>query len=187
MSKIFLITHPEVNIQPHEKIDEWTLSDIGIARAQSLSRELFLKKIDSIYTSTEPKAKTVAEMVTRELAMPLVEKECLVEIDRSSTGYLPFDEFMDTVRQFFSEPSKSVRGWETADDATHRIVACLDAIVENNTGEQIALIGHGALFTLLQCHIKGIGPTIDMDQEELGSIAEIDWGKKEVISNWRRY
>lgn len=187
MAKLYLITHPEVNIDPYEPIEEWTLSEKGLLRVQRLLEEPFWSNIGSLYTSTEPKAKVVADLAAEKYKLRLAAKKCLAEIDRSSTGYIPRAEFVKVVGEFFSQPNVSIRGWETAMAVTKRIVGCVETIVETDGNEHIALIGHGGAFTLFQCYLKGCSPTVDMDQEDVGSIAEADWDQKRIISSWRRY
>ncbi len=187
MTKLFLITHPDVVIDPKQAIDEWVLSEKGIDRAKALMNEPFWKDISAIYSSTEPKAKAVAEMATHKFDIPVFEKESLVEIDRSSTGFMPYDEFMDTVRDFFIRPDESCKGWETARAAMKRVSECTEKIMKKHAGENIALVGHGAAFALLLSYIKGVEPSFDLCQDGVGFISEIDWEKREIISSWRKY
>lgn len=187
MTKLFLITHPDVVIDPKQAIDEWILSEKGIDRAKALMSEPFWKDISAIYSSTEPKARAVAEMAAHKFYIPIFERECLVEIDRSSTGFMPFDEFMTVVNDFFKNPDKSCKGWETARAAMKRVSECTEQIMKKHTGENIALVGHGAAFALLLSYIKGVEPTFDLCQDGVGFVSELDWGKREIISVWGKY
>ncbi|MFA6322393.1 MAG: histidine phosphatase family protein, partial [Candidatus Buchananbacteria bacterium] len=119
--------------------------------------------------------------------IPLLKKECLVEIDRSSTGFMPYDEFINTVKDFFKKPDKSCRGWETAHAAMQRVSSCVEDLMKKSGGKNIVLIGHGTAFALLLSYIKGIEPNFDLCQDGVGFISEIDWDKKEIISDWRKY
>ncbi len=187
MTKLFLITHPDVVIDPKQAIDEWVLSEKGIDRAKALTDIQFWNDISVIYSSTEPKAKTVAEMAAHKFAIPIFENKCLVEIDRSSTGFMPFDEFMTVQKDFFNNPDRSCRGWETAHAAIKRVSECTEQIMKKHAGENIALVGHGAAFALLLSYIKGVEPTFDLCQDGVGFVSEIDWDKREIISMWEKY
>jgi broad specificity phosphatase PhoE len=80
----------------------------------------------------------------------------LGENDRSATGYLPPAEFELMADQFFAQPTESIRGWETAQDAQHRIVAAVDQIANlSSTNFPVAIVSHGAVGTLLLCHLNG--------------------------------
>jgi broad specificity phosphatase PhoE len=187
MTKLFLITHPDVVIDPKQKIDEWVISEKGIKRAKDLMDNPLWGEVAVIYSSTEQKAKTIAEMAKHKFSLPLFEKEGLVEIDRSSTGFMPFDEFMDTVKEFFKKPDQSCKGWETANAAMSRVSLCIESIMKKHSGENVVLIGHGAAFALLLSDIKGIKPTFDLCQDGVGFVSEIDWDKREIISMWKAY
>jgi len=186
-ANLFLVTHPDVVIDPKQPVNDWVLSEDGLKRASLLMEELFWNEVDEIYSSTESKARTVAEMAAQHFKKPLFFKDCLVEIDRSSTGFLPYDEFMETVNLFFENHERSCRGWEPAKDALKRVAECVGKIMAENNGKNIALVGHGAAFALLLCYIKNIPPTFDMCQDGVGFISEIDWKNKEIISYWRKY
>lgn len=187
MKKLFLITHPDVVIDPSQPIDKWVLSKKGIDRAKALMTGTFWKDVSVIYTSTEPKAKTVAKMAAQKFNIPIFEKESLVEIDRSFTGFLPYDEFMNTVMNFFKRPDESCRGWETARTAMKRISSCVEGIMKKSHEEDIVIVGHGVTFALLLCYVKSIEPSFGLCQDGVGFISEIDWEKREIISSWRKY
>jgi hypothetical protein len=61
-ANLLLITHPDVVIDPKQSIDDWVLLEEGLKRVSFLMKEPFWRKVDEIYSSTESKAKTVAEM-----------------------------------------------------------------------------------------------------------------------------
>ncbi len=187
MAKLFLITHPDVVIDPKEAIDEWQLSEKGLERAKDLMKKVFWKEIVAIYSSPERKAKAVAEMASEKFGIPLLLKEDLREIDRSSTGFMPYDDFMSAVNEFFRKPDDSCRGWETARAARQRVSDCTESIMGEHPGGSISLIGHGAAFALLLSHIKNVEPSFDLCQDGVGFIAEIDWERKEIVSPWEKY
>ena len=57
---------------------------------------------------------------------------------------------------FFAQPTVSVRGWERAIDAQTRIVGAVRALVAADTSTGlIAIVSHGAVGTLLYCHLAG--------------------------------
>lgn len=187
MTKLFLITHPDVFIDPNQAIDKWKLSEKGIDRARALLNKSFWKDVSAIYSSTEPKAKTVAEMAGQKYNIPVIENENLVEIDRSSTGFMPYEKFMDTVRDFFKNPDESCRGWESARAARKRVSLATEEIMQKNNENNIVLLGHGAAFALLISYIKSMEPTFDLCQDGVGFISEIDWNTREIISMWKEY
>lgn len=156
MSTIYFITHSDVFIDANTSITEWSLCERGVKRFQKMLRLDWVKSIAGIYCSTENKAIEGAVILSDFLQLPINTMQELGENDRSSTGYLPALEFEAVANQFFSHPTLSVRGWETAQDAQSRIIAVIHKIVEQNQGNlPLAIVSHGAVGTLLLCHLNG--------------------------------
>ncbi|MBI2410396.1 MAG: histidine phosphatase family protein [Candidatus Kerfeldbacteria bacterium] len=194
MSKLFFITHPDVIIDSNIPIEKWDLSEKGENEALSLLMQPFWQTVDIIYTSEETKAVTVGEMASQKFMLQYIKKGCIGEIDRSSTGYLPYEEYMEAVKHFFEEPEKSYNGWETAQAATQRIVSCVDKIVSSHPNQNIAIIGHGGTAGLLICYMKGVVPNfknVPADTTKvpagLGFFIELDWKNRKINSEWVKY
>jgi broad specificity phosphatase PhoE len=152
----FYVTHPDVVVDPARPVPEWTLSERGRERMRSGLRQPWLGDVRSIHCSTERKAIDAASIWAGPLGLPVTSHADLGENDRSSTGFLPPDEFERTADAFFAEPQASVRGWERAVDAQRRVVAAVERIDrEDATPGALAIIGHGAVGTLLHCHLAG--------------------------------
>ena len=96
-------------------------------------------------------------MLAEHLALPFTEVADLGENDRSATGFLPPAEFEAVADAFFAQPLQSVRGWERAIDAQARMVRAVEAIAaaERDTA-RVAIVAHGAVGTLLYCHLAGL-------------------------------
>ena len=86
------------------------------------------------------------------------------ENDRRATGFLEADEFETVAEQFFASPETSVRGWERACDAQKRIVREAEGILAEHVSGDILLVGHGAVGTLLYCHLAGVAISRRFDQ-----------------------
>ena len=132
----------------------WPLSELGKKRMRSGLRQPWVREIGSIYCSTEQKAIDAATILSQHLGVPFVEVSELGENDRSATGFLPPDEFERVADEFFATPTVSVRGWERAVDAQERVVKAIERIAEETEGV-IAIVAHGAVGTLLYCHLAG--------------------------------
>ncbi len=155
MSTVYFITHPEVSIDPAVPVTDWSLSDIGSNRMHKMLKLDWINSISSIYSSTEKKAIDGAQILSDHLQFTFEKMEDLGENDRSSTGYLPAEEFERVADEFFQSPSHSTRGWETAKDAQKRIVRAVSDITQSQTeNTSIAIVSHGAVGTLLLCHLN---------------------------------
>ena len=137
-------------------VPRWPLSELGKQRMRAGLRQPWIREVTSVYCSTEQKAIDGAEILATHLSLPVHQVEHLGENDRSATGFLPPDEFERVADEFFATPEKSVRGWERALDAQARIVRAVEQIaLKDKTGGAIAIVSHGAVGTLLYCHLAG--------------------------------
>lgn len=164
----YFITHPEVTILPEVPIPQWPLSAAGRARMERGLAQPWVPRITSIYASTERKAVEAAHILAAHLALPVQCIPTLGENDRSSTGYLPRQEFEAVADLFFARPAESVRGWERAIDAQSRIVAAVTALAAaDRTDGAVAIVAHGAVGALLYCHLAGM--VIDRRHDQPGN------------------
>ena len=152
MTTLYFITHPNVVVSRDVPVPRWPLSELGKQRMRAGLRQPWVKDIGAIYCSTEQKAIDGAEILAAHLSLPFSTIEELGENDRSATGFLPPDEFERVADQFFARPHESVRGWERAIDAQARIVQAVERIQHDAT---VAIVSHGAVGTLLYCHLAG--------------------------------
>ncbi len=156
MSIAYLITHPEVIIDPAVPVPEWELSERGLARLEAMLRQPWVRTIGAIYSSTERKAAQAAARLGSELGLEVVYWKKLAEIDRSSTGYLKLEEHDRLVAALFDFPERSARGWERAVDAQQRIVAAVErALGQSPNSAHVAIVAHGGVGALLLYHLRG--------------------------------
>ena len=91
------------------------------------------------------------------------------ENDRSATGFLPSDAFEAMADRFFGFPQISAQGWEKAIDAQSRIVAAVSRALAAVPRERpVVFCGHGAVGTLLKCHLDGRPIARSEDQSRHG-------------------
>ena len=153
----YFITHPNVVVSRDVPVPRWPLSELGLKRMRAGLAQPWVREISSIYCSTEQKAIDGARILADHLGLSFAEIEDLGENDRSATGFLPPDEFERVADQFFASPTVSVRGWERAVDAQARIVKAVERISGNESSKRaIAIVSHGAVGTLLYCHLAGV-------------------------------
>lgn len=119
-------------------------------------RQPWMSEVSAIYCSTEQKAVDAAEIMAGHLALGYTRVHTLGENDRSATGFLSPHEFEAVADEFFARPEHSVRGWEKAADAQARIVDAVRSIAASDQSHgAIAIVAHGAVGTLLYCHLSG--------------------------------
>lgn len=112
---ILYACHPEVAPDPEVPVPRWHLSDLGIRRMRAFAARL--PRPEAVWASTECEAIEAAGILAARFGLPVQVHAGLDENDRSSTGYLPPDQFQAAADAFFAAPEVSQQGWEPAVDA----------------------------------------------------------------------
>jgi broad specificity phosphatase PhoE len=167
MVRVHFITHPDVVVDPAVPVPEWRLSERGLGRMRALLDQLWVPSLRAVHCSTEQKALDGALVLADHLGLVPERHAALGENDRSSTGFLPPAQFERVADAFFASPETSIRGWETAAAAQQRIVGAVERILAEPTEGAVAIVSHGAVGTLLLCHIAG--HPIDRRHDQPGS------------------
>lgn len=158
MSEVFFVTHPEVVIDPEIPVPDWPLSETGRARMVAFATALAGRPIAAVYASEERKARDGAEILAQHFGLEVRVRAGLEENDRSATGYIAPPEFWEVVEQFFAHPTRSVRGWATAQESQDRIVRAVSGVCEETAGEGLVIIlSHGGVGRLLRAKLEGVG------------------------------
>ncbi|MBU8545125.1 MULTISPECIES: histidine phosphatase family protein [Roseomonadaceae] len=188
MPQVHFLTHPEVAIDPAVPVPDWPLSPRGLARSRAMLTEDWVPGIGAVFSSTERKARDMADILAGHLGLGVTQMEALGENDRSATGYLPPPEFEATADAFFAAPEQSVRGWERAVDAQARIVAAVAAVLGQAPPGDVAIVAHGGVGALLLCHIKGIAISRAEDQPGAGGGNAFRFAREgwRLVEGWRR-
>jgi broad specificity phosphatase PhoE len=185
MTKVFFITHPEVDVDPQIPITEWKLSARGTERMYQMLKQKWVPEIKHIFASDERKAKAATEILARHLSLGFSIEAELGENDRSSTGFLPPQEFEATADLFFDHPDQSIRGWETAKAAQRRIVRAVTSLMQPTPTGAIAIVAHGGVGALLLCWLKGVPISRLEDQPGQGHFFAFQRDSRQLLHGWR--
>ena len=183
--RVYVVSHPEVAVDPTVPVPRWGLSAAGRARLVHLLAQPWAGTLSRVVASSETKAVQTAEALAAPLGLPVVVDEHLGEHDRSSTGFLPPARFEAMADAFFAHPDVSVSGWETARDAQRRIIAAVTRVTAGADGD-VAVVCHGGVGTLLLCDLLGVPIDRRYDQLGQGSWYVFDPVTREVPHGWRR-
>ncbi len=165
MTYCVYLTHPNVEIDPAKPVAHWDLSDKGRERLEQGLRQPWLLEIEHVVSSREKKAIETGQIIANHLGIELMTAPDLQENDRGTTGFLPPDEFEAVADEFFSRPAVSIRGWERALDAQSRVVSAIKAAQTTlPADEPVLFTGHGAVGTLLKCHLANTAIDRRFDQ-----------------------
>ncbi|MEI4473653.1 histidine phosphatase family protein [Frigidibacter sp. MR17.24] len=173
-------------VDPARDIRRWQLSPTGIARMRAFAASPSAAAIATIRASAETKAIEAAGLLAAARGLPVSVDAEFGENDRSATGFLPPTEFEATADRFFAAPETAVRGWETAVAAQARVVAATARLLDAApaTGD-IAIVAHGAVGTLLWCHLAGLPIARSHDQPFQGHFWRIDLPDRRPRHGWR--
>ncbi|MBU1304088.1 MAG: phosphoglycerate mutase family protein [Alphaproteobacteria bacterium] len=164
------VTHPQVRIDANVPVPLWGLSELGRQRAQSFAASGIVPKGAMIFSSRESKAMELADILAEATGALVLTDHLMGENDRSATGFLPPSLFEATADRFFAHPDQSADGWERAIDAQRRIVATVQtALGSVPKGTPAVFCGHGAVGTLLKCHVSGRSIDRREDQSRHGN------------------
>jgi broad specificity phosphatase PhoE len=186
--RVYLITHPDVVVDPNVPVPRWPLSARGLERMRMFLTHPFVPQIGSVYCSTEQKAIDAAAVLAAHCGVDYETVEALGENDRSSTGYLPAAEFQATADLFFAQPEHSVRGWETAAAAQRRIAGAVEAILARDTRHaDVALVSHGGVAALFLCHLKrtSISRAAEQPGTSGGNYYAFDAATRSLLHGWK--
>ena len=183
------VTHPQVLMDPAVPVPDWGLSALGRARAEAAARQPWVRALARVVTSEERKARDTAAILAGAAGVEAEVWPDLHENDRSATGYLPPAEFEAAADAFFSRPAESFRGWETAEAAQARIRTAVGAVLEGHpTDRPLAIVGHGAVGTLLWLALSGRHISRDADQPNGGgNLFVFDLRDRRPLSGWMTF
>lgn len=186
MPTLYFISHPEVTVDFNVPIERWDLSAKGRERLGALLTQPWLKNVHHLFSSNETKAKTTARAISKKLGVKNQVLMALGEMDRSSTGAMPLDQFNTLVDEFFANPTLSVRGWERGIDAQARIIRAIKSIIHqcNNPGD-IVVVSHGGVGALLLSYLKSAPISRSEDQPGQGHYFAINTDTMGLIHQWR--
>ncbi|MGI3171553.1 histidine phosphatase family protein [Pseudooceanicola sp. C21-150M6] len=156
MPLIRYLTHPQIVVDAAVPVPDWSLSPVGAARVAAIADAPIWQGTRQVISSGERKALETAGPIATCLGLPVTVRERMGENDRSSTGFLPPDEFELMANRFFGDPDISAEGWETARDAQSRILAEVLEVIEGPLSGDVLIVGHGGVGTLLWCALSGV-------------------------------
>lgn len=187
MSILRYITHPNVEIDPHTPVTEWHLSDVGRRRAHALLEQSWIDSVDLVISSAETKAIETAELIAARRNLVVDVRRSTGEIDRSATGFVEPERHELLADQFFADPERSTSGWERAVDAQRRIVDAVSDVLGTpiDAVGDVAVVGHGAVGTLLLCHLDGRAISRSHDQSGQGHYWSYDRSDHRLLHAWR--
>jgi broad specificity phosphatase PhoE len=140
------------------------LSDEGREQARLLARRLVDLAPTSIYSSTLPRARKTAEIVSSELGLEVRELDDLREVNCGEWEGVAFDEVRRTqpelYRAWLHDPSTPAPGGESFSDVDTRVRRAMLAIGEHEAATQgksiPVIVSHGLAIRILATGLLGL-------------------------------
>lgn len=148
MTKLYIVRHAPVNIDFSVPSSQWEISQDGIRATRDLVSQASWHEIGRIYHSPEPKAEATARVISEFTGIPAEVRDELCELQVPTIH--PFEEFVRRVGAYlegFPDP-----GFEDWDQATSRIVHCVDNLIRDSNGTSAAMVSHGRILAVLFSH-----------------------------------
>ncbi len=182
MGLVRYVSHPEVSIDASIPVPEWSLSEVGRARAEFAATCQWASDIDRIVTSSETKAIETAEILAAAAGAAVEVRDRIGEIDRSSTGYVSHERHEELADRLFAAPHESAEGWERAVDATARMMMHLDDLWD--VDGHVVIVGHGGVGTLVMCALGGFPVARSRDQPHGGCHWVWSTSEQQLLHEW---
>ena len=190
MTYALYVTHPQVVQDPNVPVPRWGLSEKGRGRAERFANHRMVRAARRIISSNETKALELAAALATVSEVRVESGENFGENDRSSTGFVPPERFEQLADAFFARPEISTEGWERAIDAQARVVGAFEsALAVHDPVVPVIFTGHGAVGTLLKCHLGGRAIARSEDQRRIGdpgggNVFVVRIGDRALITDW---
>jgi broad specificity phosphatase PhoE len=183
VSLLYLVRHAEVLLRGDLPMTSWQLSPTGEQQARDLARSHAWRGLTLIASSPEAKAVATAQPTAEAVGLDLRIEPDLHEVDRGATPLVSRSEYDALVEAHFASPAESVSGWEPAAVARPRVVACIERLTGEASGD-VCVVSHGLVLSHYLAHLRGLA-TPDMNEWRaipLPGIAIVDAGRGEVVA-----
>jgi broad specificity phosphatase PhoE len=156
---LILVRHSVVQPNPNQPAAQWGLSDAGRQRCIPLAERLVPYRPSIVITSVEPKAEETGRLIAQRLNVPVQTAANLHEHERRNVVWFDSEaDFEAQVARFFAQPDELVFGEETAEQAYHRFQQAIDDVVIQHPDQNMVIVAHGTVLSLLIGRVAGLDP-----------------------------
>jgi len=181
MTKIVLVRHAPVKIDPNTRADTWDLSPESKQLCQALAAAIRVYNLQWIYTSSEPKAIQTGAFIAHSLGIERITAPHLQETERHTKHfYASQDNFRAAVRQAMSEPDKVVFGDEAFSVARTRLEKQLARLADNHTGKTFGVVSHGRILAMFLGKVLAQSPISIWENLKMPAYAVLSWDKMKI-------
>lgn len=180
--RLFLIKHGRPRVVPELPARQWTLCDEGLRQSERLAQWFKAHLPTQVVSSLEPKARETGKVLASRLKLPFSPAPNLHEHQRENEPYFPdAAQFEARLRDFFAEPSRLTFGEETADQAHSRFAQAVKKVMEEYLIDDVALVAHGTVITLLVSRANGLSPFPLWKALGFCGVIEVEWPSLKLV------
>ena len=171
MNTVFLVRHGENRANITKEFSckhvDYSLTEKGVIQATQTARHFRGKRIDSIYASPLKRARETADIIGRELCLPVVMVEEFREVQVGTLELQPVSKALwdvhDAIVQDWwnGRPDSQFPDGENYHQLLARMQQGLKRVLHGQRNARTIIVGHGGIFTFT---IKGICPEADHDR-----------------------
>lgn len=184
-TRLFLIRHAQVEVQPQHDARTWGLSVKGAQQAAQLATLPMWDIIDRIVVSSEPKTRLTVAAVLIQRNLPVTVDARFDELHRP--GWVGAEEYALQVQRTFADPAHPAGEWEAATAALVRFRAGIADLCTEFAGATLALVGHGLTFSLYRAHLLGQTHVrfADWQQLSFAAVALVDPVTEKLLQDFQ--
>ena len=158
MTEFILVRHSNSAVDLTKPAATWGLTEAGKANCYPLAQQLASHNLTAVFTSHEPKALQTGQIIGEVLGIRVQTAVNLHEHDRSNVREMGGEEFKRNVARLFTDPDALFFGTESGRQAQCRFTQAVQAVLQNNPNEKVAIVAHGTVITLFLAAYNDIEP-----------------------------
>ena len=156
------------------------MTDVGIMQMEHLAERLRLVNVSAIYSSDLNRSSTGASIIARYHDVPLHTLPELREMHFGDWEGLTLKEIRERFPDELKKREADVVNYqapgegESIESLSERVMSCFRGILEDQKGNDIVLVGHGAVNRVILCH------ALDLDLSRMFKIHQ-DYGCLNIV------
>jgi alpha-ribazole phosphatase len=164
LTKILLVRHGITKLHTRGRFwgkTDIPLSNAGIKQAGQLRNRLATERIDAIYSSTQSRARSTAEIIASGHEVDVTACEELCECNFGYIEGLDYEEIKRLYPPLAEELSNwqavSFPGGESLKQLNARVKVFLKRLEKHKAKETVLIVAHGGPLRLIVCNLLGLG------------------------------
>ncbi len=173
LRKLVFLRHFHTRIEVDKPASEWSLDETGFREMLEMIESEEFEGYDKIISSTEGKARMIAEAISERHGTPVELNDDIVEVDRGPS--LIEGDYGRVVEQYLSEDEGFDHPWEDLSSVRVRARRFVERL-QDETGN-ILVISHGLFLSVLLSEYFGQEPAKFWKNLAFGQLLEVDYEK----------